>query len=94
MVSFSLRQRISLPPLTGPRSGVLSFESIRAILDLLTNRDKAQKMAENGKRVALRDFDERRVFKIVETEYARLIKAKDTSKPVGKRFNNGAKLVS
>ena len=44
-----------------------------AILDLLTNRDKAQKMAETGKRVALRDFDERRVFKIVETEYARLI---------------------
>ena len=65
-----------------------------AILDLLTNRDKAQKMAENGKRVALRDFDERRVFKIVETEYARLIKAKDTSKPVGKRFNSGAKLVT
>jgi hypothetical protein len=29
MVSFSLRQRISLPPPTGPHSGVLSFESIR-----------------------------------------------------------------
>ena len=65
-----------------------------AILDLLTNRDKAQKIAENGKRVALRDFDERRVFKTVETEYARLIKAKDTSKPGGKRFNSGAKLVT
>ena len=65
-----------------------------AILDLLTNRDKAQKMAENGKRVALRDFDERRVFKTVETEYARLIKAKNTSKPDGKGFNSGAKLVT
>ncbi len=65
-----------------------------AILDLLTNRDKAQKMAENGKQVALRNFDERRVFKTVETEYGRLIKAKDTSKPVGKRFNSGAKLVT
>ena len=29
MVSFSLRQRISLPPPTEPRPGVLSFESIR-----------------------------------------------------------------
>ena len=29
MVSFSLRRRICLPPPTGPRSGVLSFESIR-----------------------------------------------------------------
>ncbi len=65
-----------------------------AILELLTNRDKAQKMAENGKRVALRNFDERRVFKTVETEYARLIKAKDTSNSVGKRFNSGAKLVT
>jgi ABC-type sugar transport system permease subunit len=32
MVSFSLRQRICLPPPTGPRSGVLSFESIRTQL--------------------------------------------------------------
>jgi hypothetical protein len=64
------------------------------ILDLLTNRDKAQKMAETGKRVALRNFDERRIFKTVETEYARLIKAKDTSKSVGKHFNSGAKLVT
>ena len=31
MVSFSLRRRICLPPPTGPRSGVLSFESIRTI---------------------------------------------------------------
>jgi hypothetical protein len=29
MVSFSPRQPILLPPPTGPRSGVLSFESIR-----------------------------------------------------------------
>ena len=29
MVSFSLRQRIFLPPPLGPHSGVLSFESIR-----------------------------------------------------------------
>ncbi len=65
-----------------------------AILDLLTNRDKAQKLAETGKRVALRNFDERRVFKTVETEYARLIKAKDTSNSVGKRFNSGAKLMT
>jgi hypothetical protein len=32
MVSFSLRQRISLPPPTGPLSGVLSFESIRPMV--------------------------------------------------------------
>jgi glycosyltransferase involved in cell wall biosynthesis len=44
-----------------------------AILDLLTNRDKALKIAEIGEWVALRNFDERRVFKTVETEYARLI---------------------
>ena len=31
MVSFSLRRRICLPPPTGPRSGVLSFESIRHV---------------------------------------------------------------
>ena len=32
MVSFSLRQRITLPPPPGLHSGVLSFESIRPLV--------------------------------------------------------------
>ena len=41
MVSFSLRRRISLPPPTGPLSGVLSFESIRGSIPIQVCPSKA-----------------------------------------------------
>jgi glycosyltransferase involved in cell wall biosynthesis len=47
-----------------------------AILDLLTDRDKARRMGEAGRRLALERFDEELVFGRVKAEYARLLKEK------------------
>lgn len=47
-----------------------------AIIELLTNREKAQRMGEEGRRLALECFDEQFVFEKVKTEYARLLQAK------------------
>lgn len=44
-----------------------------AIIDLITNRRKAQKMGDSGRKIALRRFDERAVFTTVLSEYARLL---------------------
>lgn len=44
-----------------------------AIVDLLTDEEKARCMGEVGRRMALERFDERRVFEKVEREYARLL---------------------
>ena len=47
-----------------------------AIVELLTDREKAQRMGQEGRRIALERFDERLVFEKVETEYARLLQEK------------------
>ena len=48
----------------------------QAILDMMENPGKAQRMGRAGRQMALQQFDERRVFDIVKTEYARLLKEK------------------
>jgi len=47
-----------------------------AIVELLTDREKARRMGEEGRRMALERFDERLVFDKVKTEYARLLREK------------------
>lgn len=52
-----------------------------AIVELLTNREKAQRMGEEGRRIALERFDERLVFEKVKAEYARLLREKGLPVP-------------
>lgn len=47
-----------------------------AIVELLTDREKARRMGEEGRRMALERFDERLVFEKVKAEYARLLQEK------------------
>ena len=47
-----------------------------AILHLLRNPEEAQRMGREGRRMAIEQFDERRVFDIVKAEYARLLREK------------------
>ena len=47
-----------------------------AIIELLNDREKAQRMGEEGRRIALARFDERVVFEKVKAEYARLLRQK------------------
>jgi len=63
------------------RNGILvplgNFRSLAdAIVELLTDRDKAKKMGEEGRRMARERFDEQIVFKKVKTEYTRLLHEK------------------
>ena len=53
----------------------------QAILDLLMDRQKAQRLGLEGRRLAEERFDEQRVFRIVKTEYARLLRAKHLPVP-------------
>ena len=48
----------------------------KAIVELLTDRDKARRMGKEGegRRIALARFDERLVFEKVKAEYARLLR--------------------
>ncbi len=52
-----------------------------AILDILANREKARRMAEAGRALALERFDERLVFATVKAEYARLLQEKGIAVP-------------
>lgn len=52
-----------------------------AIIELLTDREKAQRMGEEGRRMALERFDERLVFEKVKAEYARLLREKELPVP-------------
>ncbi|MCL4263423.1 MAG: glycosyltransferase family 4 protein [Anaerolineae bacterium] len=52
-----------------------------AILDLLTNKDKARQMGQNGRQMAVEQFDEQLVFARVKAEYARLLQAKGLAFP-------------
>lgn len=56
-----------------------------AILELLIDREKAWRMGEEGRHIALERFDERIVFEKVKAEYARLLQEKGLAvpKPVG-----------
>lgn len=45
-----------------------------AIIELLTDEEKARRMGEEGRRMALERFDERVVFNKVKAEYARLLR--------------------
>jgi len=47
-----------------------------AIVELLTDREKARRMGQEGRRMALERFDERLVFEKVKAEYARLLREK------------------
>ncbi len=49
----------------------------KAILELLTDREKALKMGEEGRKIAEERFDERHVFEKVKSEYTRLMREKD-----------------
>jgi glycosyltransferase involved in cell wall biosynthesis len=49
------------------------------IVGLLTDKEKAQQMGEEGRRMALERFDERLVFEKVKAEYARLLEEKGIS---------------
>jgi glycosyltransferase involved in cell wall biosynthesis len=52
-----------------------------AILELLTNREKAERLGRAGRRLAEERFDEQLVFSTVRTEYARLLREKDLPVP-------------
>jgi glycosyltransferase involved in cell wall biosynthesis len=52
-----------------------------AIIDLLSDQEKAQRMGEEGRLLALERFDERIVFERVKAEYARLLRKKGLPVP-------------
>jgi glycosyltransferase involved in cell wall biosynthesis len=52
-----------------------------AIVELLTNREKARRMGEEGRLIALERFDERLVFEKVKAEYVRLLREKGLPVP-------------
>jgi glycosyltransferase involved in cell wall biosynthesis len=52
-----------------------------AIIELLTDREKARCTGEEGRRIALERFDERLVFEKVKSEYSRLLREKGLPVP-------------
>jgi glycosyltransferase involved in cell wall biosynthesis len=52
-----------------------------AIVELLTNKEQARRLGEEGRRLALECFDERLVFDKVKSEYARLLREKGLAVP-------------
>jgi glycosyltransferase involved in cell wall biosynthesis len=52
-----------------------------AIIELLTDRERARRMGEEGRRMVLERFDERLVFEKVKAEYARLLQEKGLPVP-------------
>lgn len=68
------------------RNGVLvplgDIEALKtALVDILSHPDKARSMGEAGRAMALERFDERKVFKKVKDEYARLLREKGFEVP-------------
>jgi glycosyltransferase involved in cell wall biosynthesis len=55
----------------------------RAIVDILSDPEKARSMGEAARAMALEQFDERKVFKKVKDEYARLLRKKGFDVPSG-----------
>ena len=71
------------------RNGVLvplgDVESLKtAIMDILSDPEKARSMGEVGRAMALERFEERKVFKRVKDEYARLLREKGFEVPSGR----------
>jgi glycosyltransferase involved in cell wall biosynthesis len=54
---------------------------VRAILGLLSDPERAKRMGQEGRRIALERFDERLVFEKVKAEYARLLRQKGLPVP-------------
>ena len=71
------------------RNGVLvplgDVEALKtAIMDILSDPEKARSMGEAGRAMALERFEERKVFKRVKDEYARLLREKGFEVPSGR----------
>lgn len=65
------------PGLNGLRVPLGDVQALAgAILDLLADGEKARRMGEEGRRLALASFDEKLVFERVKAEYARLLQEK------------------
>jgi glycosyltransferase involved in cell wall biosynthesis len=60
-----------------------------AIIELLADPQKAQRMGREGRRMALERFDEQRVFEQVKAEYVHLLRAKGLLPPRSSRFLRG-----
>jgi glycosyltransferase involved in cell wall biosynthesis len=70
------------------RNGILvslgDVEDLKtAIVDILSDPEKARSMGEAGRAMALEQFDERKVFEKVKDEYARLLVEKGFDVPSG-----------
>jgi len=52
-----------------------------AVIELLTDQNKARRMGIEGRRMALESFDERLVFAKVKAEYTRLLQKKGLNVP-------------
>jgi len=48
----------------------------QALIYLLDNPEKSKELGGNGRRKAKKEFDERKIFGRIKTEYQRLIKEK------------------
>jgi len=48
-----------------------------AIVELLTDHDRAQQMGQAGRRMAIANFDERRIFEKIQIAYAHLLSQKE-----------------
>ena len=59
-----------------------------AIVDLLSDRTRAQHMGEEGRKIALERFDEQLVFQRVKAEYARLLQKKGLPVPSSVRLSD------
>jgi len=61
-----------------------------AIVELLGDVDRSRRLGETGRQMALERFDERPVFEMVKSEYARLLQAKGLAAPDRSDISAGA----
>lgn len=65
-----------------------------AILELLTDGEKARQLGEAGRRLALQRFDEQPIFQIVKAEYARLLTQKGLTPPSLEKMFESSQVMS
>jgi glycosyltransferase involved in cell wall biosynthesis len=65
-----------------------------SILMVLTDRELAKRLGENGRRIAYERFDERKVFQKVQDEYARLLREKGFSLPPSRDSRRSSEFVA
>jgi len=65
-----------------------------AIIELLTDREKARRMGQEGRRMALERFDERLVFEKVKAEYVRLLREKGLPTPASRPQGSSKEVYS